>query len=78
MSCGAGQAAEAAVINETDEEIAEEGADAGNETEEEKTEQAVENLRNSEAADLKAVEALKEKLEAVACAPAAKLKMNPE
>ena len=60
----------AAAINETDEEIAEEGADAGNETEEEKTEQAVENPRNSEAADVKAVEALKETLEAVACAPA--------
>ena len=35
LMCGA--AAGAAAINETDEEIAEEGADAGTETEEEKT-----------------------------------------
>ena len=43
--------------HETDEEIADIGADAGNETEEEKTEQAVKNHRNSEAADVKAVQA---------------------
>ena len=42
--------------------IAEEDAHAGNETEEEKTEQAVENPRNSEAADVKAAEALRETL----------------
>ena len=62
LSCGAGQVAGAAAVSETDDEIAEEGTDADNETEEEKTEQAVENPRNSEAADVKAVEALKETL----------------
>ena len=39
--------------NETDEEIAEKGAHAGFETEKEKSEQAVENPRNSEVADVK-------------------------
>ena len=48
LSCGTGQVAGA------DLEIAEEGAHASNETEEDKTEQAVENPRNSEAADVKA------------------------
>ena len=49
-TCRTGQVAGAASVNETDKELAEEGADAGNETEEEKTEQAVENPRNREAA----------------------------
>ena len=44
-ACGAGQVVGAAAINETDEEIAEEGADAGNETEEEKTEQLLRTQR---------------------------------
>ena len=39
--------------NETDEEIAEEGAHVGFETEKEKTEQADENPRISEVADVK-------------------------
>ena len=38
------------------------GAHVGSETEKEKTEQAVENSRNSEIADVKAVEALRETL----------------
>ena len=66
-------------VNETEEEIAEEGADAVNETEQEKAEEAVENPRKSEAADVKAVEALKETLETVACAPAVNVndKLSP-
>ena len=54
--CGAGQVAG----NET--EIAEEGVHVGFETEKEKTEQAVENPRNFEVADVKAIEALRETL----------------
>ena len=76
--CGAGQVAGAAAVNETDEEIAEEDADAVNKTEEEKAEQAVENPMNSEAADLKVVEALKETLEAVACASAVNVNDDSE
>ena len=63
-----------AAVNEIDEETALKGADAVNETEEEKTEEAVENPRKSEAADGKAVEALNETLEAVACTPALNVK----
>ena len=52
LSCRAGQVAGAAAVNQTDEEIAEEGPDAGNETEEKNTEKSVENPRNSQAFEI--------------------------
>ena len=65
-------AAGEAAVSETDK-----AADAVTETEEEKTEEALENLSKSTAADVKAIEALNETFEAIAYAPAMNVNYEP-